>query len=80
MSRFKTKTVGGSLIRNGKTVRTILQILKELLKGEPNCCEACGSLDFEEIVLGNDEKYLKKILLQKKRGPPTKKAGTECII
>ncbi len=67
------------LKRNGKTVRTILQILKELLKGEPNCCEKCGSLDFEEIVLRNDEQYLKKILLLKKRGPPSEKAGTKCI-
>lgn len=68
------------LKRNGKTVRTILQILKELLKEAPNCCENCGSLDFENIVLVNDEGYLRKILGKKKRGPPSKKVSSKSSI
>ena len=63
------------LKRNGATVRTILQILKALLKEEPNCCPECGGFDFEEILLANDEQYVKEIILLKKRGPPSEKVG-----
>ena len=65
------------LKRNGATVRTILQILKALLKQTPNCCPNCGGFDFEIEQLPNDDEYLQQIILLKKRGPPSEKVGTK---
>ena len=64
------------LKRNGKTVRTVIQILNELLKKQPYVCEQCGGFEFEEISIPNDEYYMLPFLHLKKRGPPSLKAGT----
>ena len=67
------------LKRNGKTVRTVIQILKEILKKEPRCCEQCGGFDFEEVSIANDSSYLCQFIVLKKRGPPSWKAGTTSL-
>ena len=64
------------LKRNGQTVRTIIQILKDLLKQIPYCCTNCGGLDFEEELIAGDPTYLLSFINLKKRGPPYQRAGT----
>ncbi len=67
------------LKRNGKTVRTVIQILKELLKQGPHCCQQCGGIEFEKSSIENDTNYLRLMIGIKKRGPPSQKAGTTSL-
>ncbi|MFT5168456.1 MAG: hypothetical protein ACI8P3_003699 [Saprospiraceae bacterium] len=46
------------LKRNAQTVRTVIQILKSMLKQTPNCCTKCGGFDFEEEQIGGDPAYI----------------------
>jgi len=63
------------LKRNGKTVRTIIQILTALLKEKLDCCNKCGGMDFEKESFAKDGKYIYRFINLKKRGPPSKKVG-----
>jgi hypothetical protein len=63
------------LKRNGKTVRTVIQILKSMLKQAPNCCTKCGGFDFEEEQIAGDPAYIKQFIELKKRGPPVQGQG-----
>ena len=64
-----------TLKRNGKTVRTVIQILTILLKERPDCCKKCGGMAFEKESVPNNEAYLYQLIKVNKRGPPSKKAG-----
>ena len=64
-----------TLKRNGKTVRTVIQILTSLLKEKPDCCNKCGGMEFEKESVPNDELYLYQFINLNKRGPPSKKVG-----
>ena len=65
-----------SIKRNGATVRTILQLLKALLKQEPYRCEVCQGTDFEITILLPDKTYTRQYLPFTGRNPPliTKRA------
>ncbi len=64
------------LKRNGRTVRTVIQILKALLKTKPYQCEHCGGTDFEVDLIQSDPTYLARHILHRKRGPPSGQADT----
>jgi hypothetical protein len=65
-----------SIKRNGATVRTILQLLKALLKQEPYQCEVCHGTDFEITILWTDKSYIRQHFPLTGRNPPliTKRA------
>jgi hypothetical protein len=46
------------LQRNGKTIRTILEIITDLLKGEKPKCEACGHDHFDKSDLLPNKKWI----------------------
>ncbi len=48
------------LIRNGQTIRTLFQILTELLKLKPYVCEVCGSTDYIKLELAPDTGWLQR--------------------
>lgn len=64
------------LKRNGRTVRTVIQILKVLLATKPYECEHCGGTDFEIDPIQSDGTYLVRHILHKERGPPSGQADT----
>ncbi len=64
------------LKRNGKTVRTVLQILTALLAEEPYKCENCGGTAFDTSPIKSDHHYLNRHILHLGRSPPSIQAGT----
>lgn len=59
------------LKRNGNTIRTVFQILSDLLKVSPFQCELCGSGDYSMIEIRPDEQYKFRFLsLPYGRSPP----------
>ena len=55
----------------GQTIRTVFQILKELLKITPLACEKCQDLNLIRIPISSDPGYLQIILTASKgRAPP----------
>jgi len=61
-----------TLKRNGYTVRTVFQILYELLKIRPYQCEVCGSGDYTMLEILPDRQYKFQFLsLSNGRSPPT---------
>lgn len=56
--------------RNGITVRTIIQILKALLKEKPFCCENCKAEEFTEATLLPDRFFKFTFLQPADRSPP----------
>lgn len=65
------------LKRNGRTVRSVIQILKVLLTTKPYKCEHCGGTDFEIDPIQSDYTYLVQHILHKERGPPPGQADTK---
>lgn len=60
------------LKRNGYTIRTVFQILYELLKIRPHQCEVCGSGDYSLLEIRPDRQYKFQFLsLSNGRSPPT---------
>ena len=60
------------LKRNGYTIRTVFQILFDLLKIAPYQCEVCRSGDYRMIEIRPDEQYKFQFLsLPQGRSPPT---------
>lgn len=64
------------LKRNGKTVRTVIQILKALLAQEPYKCDNCGGTTFDTSTIKSDRQYLNRHILHLGRSPPSIQAGT----
>ncbi len=64
--------VPSTLLRNGQTIRTLFQILNELLKLKPYVCELCGSEDYIKLDLAPDTGWLQRcrIIRLKNRAPP----------
>ena len=62
------------LKRNGQTVRTVIQILRALLAGQPHQCQHCRSTDFEVDQIAADRTYLKRHILHQGRSPPSGQA------
>jgi len=59
------------LKRNGKTIRTVLEIITQLLKLEKLNCQICGHTDFFEIDLIPSNNYIKNFLLHSSsKSPP----------
>lgn len=56
--------------RNGITVRTIIQILKALLKEKPFCCENCKGDEFTEAIILPDRNFKFNFLQPNDRSPP----------
>jgi hypothetical protein len=65
-----------TLKRNGQTVRTVIQILRALLAGNPYKCEHCGGDDFEFEILQVDRTYLVQHVLHQGRSPPSGQTDT----
>jgi len=63
------------LKRNGHTVRTVIQILKSMLKQIPYCCTNCGGFEFEKEPIAVDQNYIGQYITLKKRGPPLVRTG-----
>jgi len=55
--------IPSQLKRNGRTVRTIIQILTALLAKQPYQCESCGHTGFEVDLIAADRNYLKQHIL-----------------
>ncbi len=79
----KKDQIPDQLKRNGRTVRTVIQILKVLLTTKPYQCEHCGGSDFEIDPIQSDSTYLARHIpawpsdrLHKERGPPSGQADT----
>jgi len=62
--------------RNGVTVRTIIQLLKVLLKEEPYRCEACQGKQFTATPILPDRAFIAQYLdvPHSRRAPPMKPA------
>jgi len=59
-----------SLKRNDQTIRSVFQILFELLKIPPSVCPACQSNDLEIIPIQNDASFFQTFLNHPPRSPP----------
>ena len=62
------------LKRNGRTVRTVIQILQALLIKQPYLCEHCGHDEFEVDHITADRTFLEQQILgrlRKERSPPS---------
>jgi hypothetical protein len=55
---------------NGATVRTIIQILKQLLQQEPYRCPTCANPNFEEELILPDRFFLSAWNIGQPRSPP----------
>ena len=68
------------LKRNGKTVRTVIQVLTALLATEPYQCENCGGTAFDRTSIKSDRHYLNRHVLHQGRSPPSTQADTERLM
>lgn len=55
--------------QNGHTIRTIMQIIKDLMGVEQVVCEQCGGTDFSTVLIPADKFYLKTYLTHQNRSP-----------
>ena len=63
--------IPNTLKRNGRTVRTVIEILTSLLSKEPYKCESCGCTEFTTYRLESDFDFIAKFLFTNKgRSPP----------
>jgi hypothetical protein len=59
-----------NLVRqNGHTIRTIMQIIKDLLGVEQITCGSCGGTDFTTVLIPADKRYLEPYLQNGNRSP-----------
>ncbi len=57
--------------RNGEMIRTLFQIIKQLIKEKPYQCAKCQSEDYEIIQIKPDKSYIDQIIIvPSKRAPP----------
>ncbi len=62
-----------ALLKNvGQTIRTVFQILKDLLKLDPLVCEKCKQPNLLSVPIMSDESYIHLILTTHKGGSPPK--------
>lgn len=67
----KIKNQIPQLLRNaGQTIRTVFQILKDLLKLNPMVCEKCQQPNLASIPITSDSSYIQLILTAYKGRPP----------
>ena len=81
-SATKKKTDGGlpaAIKRNGHTVRTVFQILNQLLKQQPYECEKCDSKQFEIIQIKPDKQWVLTYIHIPTQRPPPIKPNLSCI-
>lgn len=58
------------LKRNGQTVRTLFEILTQILKSKPFCCDQCGCANFTISILKSDPQYILNFLSKPGNSPP----------
>lgn len=69
--------IPGKLIKNGKTVRTIIQILRSILGQQPYHCTHCGLSEYSTFILEPKTEYIKAFLLMTQgRSPPDTLIGS----
>lgn len=54
--------ISGQLKRNGKTIRTIMEIITKLLKLPVLVCEKCKNATFVETLIRSDKEYIQSYL------------------
>ena len=52
------KQISNQLINHGAIIRTVFEILRQLLKIDVFACEHCGSMDFIKDIIAQDDSYL----------------------
>jgi hypothetical protein len=65
---------------NGRTVRTVIQLLRALLAKAPHQCDSCGGSDFEIEPIEPDRSYLWRHILHQGRSPPTGQADKTGVL
>ena len=55
--------------RNGQTIKTLFELLHQLLKITPYCCDRCKSQDYEIIDIPADPSWIRHLLLPNIRAP-----------
>ena len=61
--------------RNGHTIRTVMQILTQLIKDKPYFCEKCQSTDFEIIIVTQNKEWIHRYInVPNPRPPPLLKS------
>jgi hypothetical protein len=68
-----------SVINNGKTVRTVIEIITHLLGIQRMVCTECNCEDLDREELKPDKTYIECIIAKDGRSPPEKKRYTEKI-
>ena len=69
-TRKRLSTALVDLVRqNGHTIRTIMQIIKDLMGVEQIVCEQCGGIDFSTVLIPADKSYLATYLTHQNRSP-----------
>ena len=56
--------------RNGHTIRTVMQILTQLIKDKPYSCEKCQSTDFEIIIVTQNKEWIHRYINVPTPRPP----------
>ncbi|MBP9196832.1 MAG: hypothetical protein KBF35_04140 [Saprospiraceae bacterium] len=62
------KNISSQLINHGAIIRTVFEILRQLLKLDVFVCHHCGSIDFDKEAIPEDPDYLYTYLQNK--APP----------
>ena len=71
LHQYSTKqrvSIPQALTNNGATIRTVFEILRQLLNLEPFACQHCGSLAVEKEIVDADPAFLIPFLQNK--APP----------
>jgi hypothetical protein len=72
-SEIVRKTIESKLRRNGRTVRTVMEIISHLMHLSPFECQACGSKDFTVSEVRPDKQWIHRwITLPRIRAPDTR--------
>ena len=72
-SKLVKKTIESKLKRNGRTIRTVMEIISHLMHLSPFICAECGGTEFETKALQPDKEYIKKYInLPNIRAPDAK--------
>lgn len=62
--------INDSIKRNGQTIRTLMEIITQLIKDKPYKCERCNSEEFEMKMVLPNKQWVKKYLTKKKQKSP----------
>ena len=75
-SAIKKKYIGKipeAVKRNGHTIRTVMQIITQLIKETPFVCEKCESKEYEIIIIKPNKEWIQRyITVPTPRPPPFK--------